>query len=135
MPRTTPISQLMTSKVHSLGLEATLSEVRELLRAERCHHVPILDRGRLAGIVSSRDLIKLLQGSTASTPGEIDELLDRSRVADVMSRDLATMGPEEDVGRAIDLVADGHLHSVLVVNDEGRLLGIVTDTDLLAYLG
>ncbi|MAE95827.1 MAG: hypothetical protein CL910_14310 [Deltaproteobacteria bacterium] len=136
MPRTTPIAQVMTSRVRSLGLDAKLGEVRQLLQAERCHHVPIVEGGMPAGIVSSRDLIRLLRGSTAASPAEIDDLLDRrSTVRETMSRDLVSMGPDESVDRAIDLIAEGDLHSVLVVDDEGRLVGIVTDRDLLAYLG
>lgn len=136
MPRTTPIAHVMTSKVRTLDVDAKLSEVRQLLRAEHCHHVPIVEGGRLVGVVSSRDLIGLLSGASAATSAEIDELLDRrSSVAETMSRDLASMDPSESVDRAIDLIAEGRIHSVLIVDGEGRLAGIVTDSDLLAYLG
>lgn len=135
MPRTTPIAQVMTSNVRTLDVDVKLSDVRQLLRAERCHHVPIVEDGRLVGIVSSRDLIGLLGGSSAASSAEIDELLDRrSSVAETMSRELTTMEPSESVDRAIDLIAEGRIHSVLVVDGEGRLAGIVTDSDLLAYL-
>jgi len=135
MPKTTPISHLMTSRVHSLGIDAQLSEVRQLLKRESCHHVPIIDGERLAGMVSSRDLVRVLRDAVPVASLGVDELLDRSAtVSQVMSRDLVTMCDDENVDRAIDLIADGHLHSVLVVDESHRLVGIVTDTDLLDYL-
>lgn len=136
MPRTTPIDRVMTRGAHSLGLDAKLSEVRRLFRSERCHHVPILEGGAVVGILSSRDLLGLLRGSAAASPSEIDELLDRSSsVGEAMSRDLVTMRTHESVDVAIDLIAEGRVHAVLVLDDGGGLAGIVTDTDLLAYLG
>lgn len=126
MPKSVPVSQIMTSQVRTLGPDATLDEVRRLLRSERCHHVPIVEGGRLVGIVSSRDLLRRMRASESADPTGIEA---------VMSRDVVTLRRDESVDRAIDLIADGHLHSVLVVDDDGGLAGIVTDTDLLAYLG
>ena len=126
MPKSVPVSQIMTSQVRTLGPDATLDEVRRLLRSERCHHVPIVEGGRLVGIVSSRDLLRQMRASEPADPTGIEA---------VMSRDVVTLRRDESVDRAIDLIADGHLHSVLVVDDDGGLAGIVTDTDLLAYLG
>lgn len=136
MPRTTPIEKVMTPRVLSLGVDAKLSEVRRLFREEGCHHVPILDGGRVAGVISSRDLLALLRGSEAAGADEVDALLDGSgTVQGIMTRDLVTMRTDESVDVAIDLIAGGRVHSVLVVDAEGRLAGIVTDSDLLAYLG
>ena len=50
-----------------------------------------------------------------------------------MSRDLVTVHPEEGLERAMDLIADGRVHSVLVADRDRKLVGIVTDTDLLDY--
>jgi len=129
------ISRIMTSGVRSLGVDASLSEVRHLLKSEGCHHVPIVDGDRLAGMISSRDLVRVLRDAVPVASLDVDELLDRSaRLGEVMSRDLVTMRSDDPVERAIDLIADGRLHSVLVVDEDGRLVGIVTDADLLDYL-
>jgi len=126
----------MTSRVRSLGPEAKLSEVRRLLQEESCHHVPIVEDGELIGIVSSRDLLRLLREAKAKGDGDLDAVLDgRASLSEVMSHVPVTLGLDESVDRAIDLIADGAIHSVLVLDAEGRLAGIVTDTDLLAYLG
>ena len=91
--------------------------MRQLLKREGCHHVPIVDGDRLTGMVSSRDLVRVLRDAVPVASLGVDELLDRSAtVGQVMSRDLVTMCDDESVDRAIDLIADGHLHSVLVVD-------------------
>ena len=77
----------------------------------------------------------MYRAGAATTPEEIDDLLDRSAtLAETMSTDLATLRADEPVERAIERIAEGRLHSVLVLDTESRLVGIVTDTDLLDYL-
>ncbi len=136
MPRSTPISDVMTKHVLAVGVDAKLSEVRQLLTGEDIHHVPVVEGRRPVGIISSRDLVQLVREAGASQAGlGIDDLLDRAgNLSEVMTRDLVTMRSDEAVDRAIDLIADGSIHSVLVVDLDHRLVGIVTDTDLLDYL-
>lgn len=135
MPKKTPISELMTTHVHTLEVGAKLSEVRRLLTEQRVHHVPIVAEGVLVGMVSSRDLVRVLH-TAKPAPGEsIDQTLDRSStVAKVMSSELVTLRSDASVEQAIERIAEGSVHSVLVLDAGRRLAGIVTDTDLLDYL-
>jgi CBS domain-containing membrane protein len=135
MPRRTPISELMTTRVRTLDARAKPSEARRLLSEERVHHVPIVDEGVVVGIVSARDLVRALRGAPRGAGASVDEILDRGGdVAELMSSDLVTMRADESVEQAIERIADGTVHSVLVLDAGGRLAGIVTDTDLLDYL-
>lgn len=125
----------MTSHVRTVGVGAKLSEVRRVISEGRFHHVPVVDDGVLVGIVSTSDLLRVYRAGAATTPEEIDDLLDRSAtLADVMSTELTTLRADEPVERAIERIAEGRLHSVLVLDAQSRLVGIVTDTDLLDYL-
>lgn len=135
MPTRTPLSEVMTSRVRTVEVGAKLSEVRRVLSEGRFHHVPVVDDGVLVGIVSTNDLLRVYRAGAATTPEEIDDRLDRSAtLAETMSTDLATLRADEPVERAIERIADGYLHSVLILDAESRLVGIVTDTDLLDYL-
>jgi len=135
MPQSTPISELMTSPVRTVGVEASLSEARRALTQGNFHHVPVVDRGKLVGIVSSRDLLRVYRDSRSKAHGKVDDLLDRGpTVSEIMSTDLVMIRSNESVDTAIDLIASGAIHSVLVLDREERLVGIVTDTDLLDYL-
>lgn len=135
MTRSTPISELMTSPVRTVNRDAKLSEVRRALTRARVHHLPVVDGHRLVGIVSSRDLLRVHRASRSGAAERADDLLDRaSSVSELMSTDLVTMRSDESVDTAIALIADGTIHSVLVIDREERLVGIVTATDLLDYL-
>lgn len=135
MSRKTPISELMTPRVHTLDVGAKPSEARRLLSKQRMHHLPIVDRGVLVGMLSSRDLMRTLRAVKAGAGEGVDALLDRSAtIAQMMTTDLVTARADESVEDAIERIADGSIHSVLVLDEGRRLVGILTDTDLLDYL-
>jgi acetoin utilization protein AcuB len=135
MRRSTRISELMTSPVQTVELDAKLSEARRILTHGNFHHVPVVDGDTLVGIVSSRDLLRVYRESRSKASGKADDLLDGgSTVAAIMRTELVTIRSDESVEAAVDLIASGTIHSVLVLDPEERLVGIVTDTDLLDYL-
>jgi CBS domain-containing protein len=136
MPRTTPISELMSRHVLTLDVKAKLSEARRILSQERIHHLPIVDEGVVVGVLSSRDLVRVLRAAQAGGSENVDAILDRhATVAQAMRPDLVTLPEDASVEQAIDRIADGSVHSVLVLDAARRLVGILTDTDLLDYLG
>jgi CBS-domain-containing membrane protein len=128
-----PVAHLMTSHVRTASTTDSLRSVWQILLDERCHHVPIVDRGRLAGIISTRDLLRVARERGFD---RIEQGIDGIEVAkDVMSTELVTVQDDDPVEVAIDRIADGRIHALLVVDQEGALAGIVTDHDLLYYLG
>lgn len=138
MTLTAPISTIMTRDVHTLELSAKLSEVRRALITNEFHHMPIVDDDRLVGMISWRDLVRAYRKAHSPDvpdPFGIDEALDKSsRIEDAMTRKLVTVRDDDSIDRAIDLIADAHVHSVLVLDSDSRLVGIVTDKDIVDYL-
>jgi CBS domain-containing protein len=138
MTLTAPISTIMTRNVHTLDVSSKLSEVRRALITNEFHHMPIVDEKRLVGMISWRDLVRAYRkthDTDVSDPFGIDETLDRSsRIEESMTRELVTVRDDDSIDRAIDLIADAHVHSVLVLDSESRLVGIVTDKDIVDYL-
>jgi CBS domain-containing protein len=135
MTPTSLITEIMTTPVRTVTVDAKLSAVRRVLTQEGIHHVPVVDGATLVGIVSSRDLLRVYRAGRAKASAKADDLLDRGAVvAEIMSTDLATIGSHESVEAAVELIASGRIHSVLVLDRDERLVGIVTDTDLLDYL-
>jgi len=131
MVRDTPISQVMTMSVRTAGLGEKLSDVRHMMVEGTFHHMPIVDGERLVGILSARDLIQISRGRTATDNASLDAC---STIAEAMQTDLVTMQSDDSVERAIDLLSDGAVHSVLVLDGNEHLVGIVTNIDLLDYL-
>jgi len=129
------VRQVMTDDVLSVQVEAPLSDVRRLLREHAFHHVPVVHGERLVGMLSSVDLARL--GLEAWGVGEdtVDAHLDASfRVEEVMTIGVEAVRPHDSVQKATEILAEGRIHAVPVVDERERLVGMVTSTDLLRYL-
>ena len=136
MPRKTLVETVMTHKVHTLDVAAKLSDVRHALIANEFHHMPIVDGERLVGMVSWRDLVRAYRSArNASESSDIDAALDQSTsIEEVMTRELVTVRDDDPLDRAIDEIADAHIHSVLVLDGDERLVGILTDKNIVEFL-
>jgi CBS domain-containing protein len=89
----------------------------------------------VVGLLSSRDLVGILREAKSGGSESVDDILDRcSSIRQAMTTPLVTLRPDDPLERAIDLIADGSIHSLLVLDAGRRLAGIITDTDLLDYL-
>jgi CBS-domain-containing membrane protein len=130
-----PIRKLMTEDVKTVQVGDPMSKVRRLMMIGGFHHVPVLDGVDLVGIVSTRDLMRLSYALVEKTSEGVDAALDRQySLEQVMEKDLITLRMDEPIHAAVDLLADGCPHSVLILNKDDFLVGIVTNIDLLEYL-
>jgi acetoin utilization protein AcuB len=93
------------------------------MRDRHFRHLPVLQEGQLVGILSDRDLRPVL----------LSPSLARVRVSELMSEELTTVAPDAPVEEAASLLVVKKIGCVPVVAD-GRLVGLVTETDLLAVL-
>ena len=130
--RTVPVSQVMTSRVRTADAGQRLQDVLQILLDERCHHVPIVQDGRPVGMISHRDLVRIARAQGHQTLAEGFE--GDGKAADIMSRELCTIGVDDPVELAIDRIGVGDIHALVVVDEQGDLAGIVTHYDLLHYL-
>lgn len=130
--RSVAVGEAMTSRVRTATPDESLPEIWLLLGQEGCHHVPIVDGGSPVGMVSSRDLVRLAHRKGAS---KLDaRTLAGATAADVMSTDLETIDVDAPIEDAIDRIGRGDIHALVVVDEGGALVGIVTHNDLLHYL-
>lgn len=113
----------MTTPAWTIGPESTLEEAARLMARERLHHLPVVEGGRLTGIVSASDLI----GRDAPDAG-------RKPVGDVMQREPVVLSRTSTLQDAAAILASGDYHSLPVVDPEGKVVGIVTSTDLITVL-
>jgi CBS-domain-containing membrane protein len=134
MPHRTHISEIMTREIITIDVRARMSEVREILTTQKFHHLPVVDGEQLVGIVSTNDLIRVTK--SLPTPNDrLDDVLDQTTsIKETMQTDLLTMRTDASVERAIDLLAGGEMHSILIIDRDEVLVGIVTNIDLLNYL-
>jgi acetoin utilization protein AcuB len=117
------VRDVMATDLVTVGPHETARHAYRLMRDHRFRHLPVVEDGRLVGILSDRDLRPVLLSPT----------LARARVGELMSDDLTTVGPDALVEDAASLLVVKKIGSLPVVAD-GRLVGLVTETDLLAVL-
>lgn len=107
---------------------ATLEEAARLLKANRIHHLPVVEEERLLGIVTDTDLRNAtLRGAAGGGEGA------PRTVGEVMTRNVVTLSPEDTIDDAM-LILSRQRFGALPVVDGGRLVGIVAKTDVLSAL-
>ena len=121
----------MTTVPVTVRPDAPVAEAQHLMRHRRIRHLPVVDGERLAGIITDRDVRTTLPSpATSLAVGEIRYLLDRLLVERVMTRSVITIGPHAPIADAVGLVLAHHIGALPVVEGD-RLVGIITETDLL----
>jgi len=132
----------MTEHLVTLSPEASVAEALTLCRKRRIRHIPILDKGRLVGIVSDRDL---RDASPTLGDPERARILQEIRVADVMSQEVITVDPQDSIENAAQQMYELKIESLPVVSEgavadagstvaEEEVLGIVTSSDVMRAL-
>lgn len=126
------VRDVMQSKVVTITPRTTLSEAVRLARQRGIRHLPVLEKGELVGMVSDRDLKRAMPSpATGLRAHEMNDPLERLSAAEIMTRPVVTIGPMVPLEEAARLMVEEKI-SALPVTERGRLVGIVTETDVLA---
>jgi CBS domain-containing protein len=126
------VSELMTREVVTIGPDATLQQVIAAMVGRGIRHLPILDQGKLAAIVSDRNIRVMVAGAVSSE--ERRRYLTTTSVMAHATRPVTTIGPDATAADAARVFVEQRIGCLPVVDDDGRLVGIVTQTDLLSWL-
>lgn len=130
------IADVMTADPVSVHTAQPLSEVYDVLQSGGFHHIPVIDGRTPVGMISATDILALVYDIEGSDERMLRTLLDHQfKISDAMSTDIAKVAISANIREVIEPMSTGSLHSVVVVDDEGGLAGIVTSTDLIRLLG
>ena len=115
------VRELMTTEPTSVEPNATLGEVATLMKQDDCGSIPVVQSGRLVGIVTDRDIV--IRGIAAGSDPKTQ------RVSAIMSADPVTTGPDKDVTEAEKVMADRQIRRLPVV-ENGKLVGIIVTAQI-----
>jgi CBS domain-containing protein len=104
----------------------SLEDAGQYLRLAHVRHLPVVHKGNLVGLLTQRDWLRALMGHSPADAWKIF-------VRDVMTRDVQTVTPDTPMQEAVALMLDNKFGCLPVVDPKRRLLGIVTETDLLRF--
>ena len=115
------VSDLMSFPVVSIRSDTPMTEVAQLLRRKGCTGLPVIDDGRLAGVISRRDFKRVRKESQLAAP-----------VKAFMTSKVLTITPEKSPGQAVGLMIKHDIGRLPVVAD-GQVVGIITRSDAMRY--
>jgi acetoin utilization protein AcuB len=131
------VKDLMSKKLFTVGPEDMLDKVFFLFNFEAIRHLPVLDKGKVVGVLSDRDLKKILgpRKKIVSDKGDGTQFtVHARRVRTIMSRGITTIGPDEQAADAAAIMAKRKISCLPVVKKD-KLVGMITSTDILrAYV-
>ena len=119
------IAEAMTPSPHTIGRERTLAHAHEVMRAFGLRHLPVLDGGKLVGVLSQRDLYFV--EAIAGVDCDVDA------VSKALASEIYCVAPGDLVADVARTMGE-HKYGCAVVVDRGHVVGIFTATDALALL-
>jgi CBS domain-containing protein len=133
-PSQKTVRDIMQQKVVTISAGDTLSTVEDIMTLGGVRHMPVVRGGALVGVVSERDLLRAsLSNLTAFGMEERRAFLQVVEITRVMSSPPIVISPNVTVPQAARLLVD-HKIGCLPVLEDGKLVGLVTESDVLGYL-
>lgn len=129
------VSEIMIKNVITASQDFKLSVLEKMMENKNVGHIFITNMNQLVGVVSDGDIKRrksYLAGTDVSTTREEQTL--QTPAHQIMTRNLITLGPDSEIVEAVNLLLTHDIHSIPIVKDGKKLVGIITGTDLLHYL-
>jgi acetoin utilization protein AcuB len=129
------VSRSMTSKVTTIDKNASIFDAQELMAKHTIRHLPVIDdENRLIGVVTDRDIRSALPTNIVKAlddPFNVKKMLNTMKIQDVMTKDPFTVSPTDTIQDALLLIQEKRVGAFPVVDDDGKLKGILSVRDLL----
>lgn len=124
----------METKLVTISANERLSTVDDIMTLGRVRHIPVVQAGRLVGVVSQRDLLRAsLSALSQHRDAERRAFLSVVEIARVMSTPAIVIAPDATIEQAAAVMANKRIGCLPVLEDD-ELVGMVTETDILRWL-
>jgi acetoin utilization protein AcuB len=124
------VGERMSFPVISVSPEMPIIDVLNMMKRERIRRAPVVKDGKLVGIVSDKDLLNASPSpATSLSIWELNYLLSKIRINDVMTKKVLTVSEDTPIEEAARIMADNKVGGLPVMRDD-HVVGIITETDL-----
>jgi acetoin utilization protein AcuB len=129
------VKDWMTNEVITISPESRLSEIDRLMAEHAIRRLPVVENGRLIGIVSYGD-VRAARPSQASplSAWETNYLVSRITAGEIMTPNPLTISKDTIIGQAVQKMLENKFSSLPVVSSDGTLEGIITETDIFRMI-
>jgi acetoin utilization protein AcuB len=125
------VKNRMTTEVITLNPDQTLLKAMTLIQQKGIRHLPVVQEGKVVGIVTERDVRKAgASDATSLSIFELHYLIDQIKVSSFMTKKVITVSPDQPIEAAAKLIYD-HKIGALPVVDQNQLVGLITSSDIL----
>jgi len=129
------VKDYMTKKVVTVDPESTLLHAKELMLKNNVKRLVVVKNDRIVGIITEGDISIALYGFRKMIESEkMNKRMKFLKVIDFMSRDVITIKESDTIGNAAKIMLENNISGLPVVNNENKLVGIITKKDLLRCL-
>ena len=125
------IKDWMTKEVVVVTPDTTVPDAHRLMADKGIRRLPVMDGNKLVGIVTRGD-VRGAEPSEATTLSiwELNYLLAKLKLSEIMTRKPVTVSPDATIGKGAQLMLDNKISGLPVVDGEGKLVGIITESDI-----
>jgi acetoin utilization protein AcuB len=131
------VKERMTGNVITVDLDTSLNDAFQLLKENNIRRLPVMSKGKVIGIVTISDLNRAApSAATSLSIHEINYLLMKTKIKDIIPKKqkLISIKPDTYIETAAKTMRINHISSLPVIDDNGKLVGIVTETDIFDAL-
>ncbi|WP_297797199.1 CBS domain-containing protein [uncultured Eudoraea sp.] len=130
-----PVSSIMTTNLITLDVKEGLERAEHLLKKYKIRHIPVIDKGKIVGMISLNDILRIsfADGAYREEDNIASSIYEMFTIRQMMISNLETVRPDTTIKEVAELLIKREYHSLPVVED-GILKGMVTTTDLIQYL-
>ena len=135
MPETMQVRDWMTTPVVSVAASSPISNAHQIMKRSNIRRLPVVEGDKVVGIVTIGD-VREASPSDATTLSiwELNYLWAQLTVEKIMSRSVLTVHPEASIVDAAQIMLEKKVSGLPVVDDDGKLVGILTESDVFRML-
>jgi len=124
------VGERMSRPVISVSLDSPINDVLAMFKKEHIRRAPVINKGKLVGIVSETDLLNASPSDVSTlSVWEMNYLISKVKVKDVMTKKVVSVSKETPIEEAARIMADQKIGGMPVV-DRDKVVGMITETDL-----
>lgn len=127
------VKDVMKTQLVTLNADSKLGFANDIMYLGRIRHLPVVKGENVVGILTQRDLYRASLTSILTNWKENKEFLDSIKVSDVMTKNVITIAPDATIEEAAQIMIDKKVGGLPVVKDKNKLLGMISETDVLQY--
>ena len=132
----TPIKDVMTKDLISVRPTSILTKVSRIFDTNNFHHIPVVDNGKLVGIISRTDVDQAKTGNSLFNNPKFEEynkaLFETMMASDIMTTTIVHLNPSDSIKKAYEIFKFNRFHAIPII-DQKEIVGLVTPLDLLDH--